>query len=62
MKRDKGREEVCLALVVSYKSSLDGKLISLSFFSAAIQVEMENWKWRNKQLRWRNALSYPVVI
>lgn len=41
MKRDKGGEEVCSALVVSYKSSLDGKLISLSFLVLLFKL-----KWR----------------
>lgn len=40
MNRVKGGEEACSALVVSYKSFLDGKLISLLFI-AAFHVEME---------------------
>lgn len=41
MKRDKGGDETCLALVVSHKSFLDGKLISLSFLVLLFKL-----KWR----------------
>lgn len=37
-----------------------GKLIFFFslLFSAAHQVEMEGWEWRNEQLKWRNALTH----
>lgn len=48
-----------LWLLKDFLSNKVGKLIFFSLlFSAAHQVEMEGWEWRNERLKWRNALTY----